>query len=71
MQQLITSDKSYLYKYRKKPTVDESVPNDLYCRNHWPNIKKIQVGRFWKCPECSGAQIRLPSGKGIKKFYKY
>ena len=68
MTQIITSDKSYLKqigKY-KRPTVDESIQDNLYCKYHWPAVKKIQVGRMTMCPVCKGKQVSLPSGKPIR-----
>jgi hypothetical protein len=40
---------------------DNEAPVCKYCGN-----KKHFVGRFWVCP-CTGKDIRLPSGKKIRK----
>lgn len=65
-EQIITQDKSYLYKYHAKPTMreegfEDEAPVCKYCGN-----KKHFIGRFWVCP-CTGKDIYLPSGKKIRK----
>lgn len=63
---IVTNDKSLIYRYHQRPTVDESIQNNLYCKMHFPAIKKVRCGRMTFCPACKGKQISLPSGKPIK-----
>jgi hypothetical protein len=61
-----TSDKNIIFRYHKKPTVDESIENNMYCKYHFPAVRKIQVGRFMVCPICKGKPKSLPSGKPFR-----
>ncbi len=66
-EQIITNDKSFIYKYHKKPTQEEDTPDSIIC--NYCGKKKIRFGRFFKCA-CSGKQISLSTGKPIKRQLK-
>lgn len=60
-EQIITSDKSLIYRYHAKPTQKEDTPDDLWCP-YCQSYKK-QFGRYWFC-KCK--QVKLSSGKSLK-----
>jgi len=66
MSQIVTSDKSYIYRYHKKPTQEESTPENIYCP--YCGKTKKRIGRYWFCPDCRN--IKLPSGKPMGKIPK-
>ena len=66
-----TSDKNILKRYRPHPTVDESIQNNIYCKYHFPAVRKIQCGRMMVCPACKGKQIYSKSGIPTKKHLKF
>jgi ribosomal protein L37AE/L43A len=64
MGQIVTSDKSVIFGYRRKSTMQESQPAEIYCP--WCGKLKKQVGRIWFCLNCKNA--RFSSGKPISKI---
>lgn len=61
---IVTSDKSFLKRYHARPTMNESMPDNIIC-GYCGNPKK-QMGRYYFCITCRN--IRLKSGKPAGKI---
>ncbi len=63
-EQIITSSKEILKRYKARPTQAESTPDNIICG--YCGKPKKQMGRYWFCVTCRN--IKLPSGKSASKI---